>query len=101
MKYSLWSLFVVVTLTGVLLGARLEYLRRWAVFHEREAKKLSDEFDHEMETGARTMLGLPVSPDILFRNSEKQFYHEKSAELFRKAMYRPWTIVAVPKGVGQ
>ena len=36
MKYSLRSLFVVVTLIGVVLGARLEYLRRWAAFHDRE-----------------------------------------------------------------
>jgi len=42
MKYSLRSLFVVVTLVAVLLGGRVEYLRRWAVFHEREAERYAE-----------------------------------------------------------
>jgi len=29
MKYSLQTLLVVVTLAAVLLGGRIEYLRRW------------------------------------------------------------------------
>ncbi len=36
MKYSLGSLMIVVTLVCVVLGAvvgRIDYLRRWAVFH--------------------------------------------------------------------
>ena len=39
MKYSLRSLMIGVTLFCVLLGARIEYLRRHAVFHEKEADR--------------------------------------------------------------
>ena len=42
MKYSLRSLMLVVTLVAVLLGGRVEYLRRWAVFHEREAERYAE-----------------------------------------------------------
>jgi hypothetical protein len=42
MKYSLRSLMIVVTLVAVLLGGRIEYLRRWAVFHEREAERYAE-----------------------------------------------------------
>ena len=42
MKYSLRSLMIVVTLVAVLLGGRVEYLRRWAVFHEREAERYAE-----------------------------------------------------------
>ena len=42
MKYSLRSLMIVVTLACVVMGSvmgRIEYLRRWAVFHETEAER--------------------------------------------------------------
>jgi len=42
MKYSLRSLMIVVTLVAVLLGVRIEYLRRWALFHEREAERYAE-----------------------------------------------------------
>jgi hypothetical protein len=42
MKYSLRSLMIVVTLVAVLLGGRVENLRRWAVFHEREAERYAE-----------------------------------------------------------
>jgi len=42
MKYSLRSLMIVVTLVAVLLGGRIEYHRRWAVFHEREAERYAE-----------------------------------------------------------
>jgi hypothetical protein len=42
MKYSLRSLFVIVTLVCVVLGGRIEYLRRMAAFHEKEANNLSE-----------------------------------------------------------
>jgi hypothetical protein len=41
MKYSLRSLMIVVTLVCVVIGGRIEYLRRWAVFHEEEAMKFT------------------------------------------------------------
>jgi hypothetical protein len=42
MKYSLRSLMIVVTLICVVLGSvmgRIEYLRQWAVYHERRMKE--------------------------------------------------------------
>ena len=42
MKYSLRSLMIVVALGCVLLGGRIEYLRRMAVFHEQEASRLAE-----------------------------------------------------------
>ena len=40
MKYSLRSLFVAVTLACVVLGGRIEYLRRWAAFHAVEENRI-------------------------------------------------------------
>ena len=42
MKYSLRSLMIVVTLVAVVLGGRIEYLRRWGAFHEREAERCAE-----------------------------------------------------------
>jgi hypothetical protein len=64
MKYSLRSLFLVVTLIAVLLGGRIESLRRHAVYHE----KLS-------------------GPDLDLTTT----YHRQLAEAYRKAMLRPWS----------
>ena len=37
MKYSLRSLMIVITLIAIVLGGRIEYLRRWALYHENQA----------------------------------------------------------------
>jgi hypothetical protein len=37
MKYSLRSLMIGVTLFCLVVGGRIEYLRKWAVFQERAA----------------------------------------------------------------
>jgi hypothetical protein len=82
MKYSLRSLFVVVTLVAVLLGGRIEYLRRWAVFHEREAARynsiLADVNTH--------------GPDVSLSWGKRE-HHSQLAWQYRCALYRPWTIV--------
>ena len=67
MKYSLRSLMVGITLICVLLGGRIEYLRRMAAYHERELLKSSDQ------------------NEIL--------NHASAAAQFRQAVLRPWTIV--------
>jgi hypothetical protein len=80
MKYSLRSLFVIVTLVCVLLGGvsgRIEYLRRWAVFHEREAERLIQEHQRSH------------SEELL----EAISCHEQVGGRFRTSIYRPWTIV--------
>jgi hypothetical protein len=43
MKYNLWSLMIGITLLCVVLGlvgARIEYLRRWAAFHDAQAQQI-------------------------------------------------------------
>jgi hypothetical protein len=47
MKYSLRSLLIVVTLVAVLLGGRVEYLRRWEAFHQREAERYAEQICRE------------------------------------------------------
>ena len=83
MKYSLRSLMIVVTLVCVLLGGRIEYLRRRANFHEGEA---------------RTAVSVK-------RDSAKQAYqdavdsleHVILASRFRSAIWRPWGKVDTSK----
>jgi hypothetical protein len=67
MKYSLRSLLLVVTLVCLLLGGRIEYLRRMAAFHEREASKSTD--------------------------PQESLNHAHAAGQFRQAMLHPWTSV--------
>ena len=79
MKYSLRSLMIVVTLSCVVGGGRIEYLRRWAVFHEREAAKLRC---FESKSASETF-------DHLISLIE----HESLAVAYRRGVYRPWTMV--------
>gem|GEM_PF-5621310 len=71
MKYSLRSLMIVAALVTllvfVLIGARAEYMRQWAVFHERESKNANDLFE--------------------------AIEHRLKASEYRGAIYRPWQIV--------
>jgi hypothetical protein len=67
MRYSLRSLMIGMTLFCVLLGGRIEYLRRMSAYHERELLKSSDQ------------------NEIL--------NHASAAAQFRQAVLRPWTIV--------
>jgi hypothetical protein len=70
MKYSLRSLMIVVTLLSVLFGGRIEYQRRWALYHEHMASIFKrDGFNHVHE------------------------YHEARALAHRQAMWRPWTVI--------
>jgi hypothetical protein len=81
MKYSRLRLLIAVTLVCVLLGVvmgRIEYLRRWAVFHERAA----DSED----------IGFVVGDDA----KGYRLLHDVKAEEYRAAMWRPWTIVEEP-----
>ena len=81
MKYSLRSLFVVVTLICVVLGGvmgRVEYLRRWAVYHERRMK------EEEIVSGPGPGRTFPW------------WHHQMMARKFREAMSCPWVIVTEP-----
>src|SRR6476660_7302430 len=77
MKYSLRSLMVVVTLVCVVLGGRIEYLRRMAAYHEREA------------TGFRQKL-MKGSWTEHFRALGMAYHHERLASEYQSAIIRPW-----------
>jgi hypothetical protein len=73
MKYSLRSLMIGITLFCVLLGGRIEYLRRKAAFHDREAVKFLATRD--------------------FQYVSELAYHLYLRDEFRAATYRPWKTV--------
>jgi hypothetical protein len=81
MRYSLWSLMIVVTLICVVLGGRIEYLRRWAAFHEKEAAE------------SRQRVGQAESWDEHFRHLGMAYHHERLERQYQAAMFRPWSTV--------
>jgi hypothetical protein len=87
MKYSLRSLMISLTLFCVLLGGRIEYLRRWADYHEREARRCALEMEKERESG-------PFRNNLLLIAQWQA--HEAFAQDYRFAVLRPWTIVTRP-----
>jgi hypothetical protein len=81
MKFSLRSLMIGITLFCILLGGRIEYLRRWAVFHEGKAESNAGIYS-EFATS-------PQADAARAKGSE----HSGLAARYRRAMYRPWTVV--------
>lgn len=69
-QFSLLRLFFILTLLAVLLGGRIEYLRRMVVFHETESLNVRRDGP----------LGIAV-------------WHEYRAKDYRKTMVRPWARV--------
>jgi hypothetical protein len=89
MKYSLRTLFIVVTAVAVLLGGRIEYLRRYGAFHQHEALR------HYWRIKKDVVVG-PRIEDFRFpKGYESRLYlhHQGLADEYRKALYLPWTIV--------
>jgi len=78
MKYSLRSLMIVVTLVAVVLGGRIEYLRRWALYHENQASIFG-----------RAGAGFT----FLAEN------HDVQARAYRQAIWRPWTVIDESPGM--
>jgi hypothetical protein len=74
LRYSLRTLLIAVALAGLLLGGRVEYLRRQARFHADEALK-----------SAATAGGFG---DYL--------YHDEFAKNYQGAISRPWSMVKAP-----
>lgn len=90
MKYSLRSLFVVVTLSGAILG-RVAYLKRMADSHHEKA--LNYFFESE---SIKLSDGLRLSDPEFCRLSSLFCRHEDLSEAYDKALWRPWTIVSEP-----
>jgi len=85
MRYSRRSVLFAVTLIAWCLGAvigRVEYLRRWAVFHERAAA---------LENARGDMYWIVGDEAKGYRQ-----FNEVKAEEYRAAMWRPWTVVEEP-----
>jgi hypothetical protein len=99
MKYSLRSLMVMVTLVCVVLGGRIEYLRRMASLHERKARHYAEECNRKIEKYAAETKDLLICgigfPGI--EESRAEYYHEEMAVAFRRAVYRPWIPFAEPE----
>jgi len=85
MKYSLRSLMITVTLAAVVLGLRVEYLRRMAAYHQAQAvrwREFQEEVNKTQANDSPTMWA---------------FYHEGWAQAYKTAVFRPWRIVR-PEG---
>ena len=80
LKHSLRSLMIVVTLIAVVLGGRIEYLRRWADFHHQKVEAL----------GAKLKESHGIERERLF---DTVWYHGGMEDRYRAAIYRPWTLV--------
>src|SRR5678815_3392478 len=101
MKYSLRSLMIAVTLVGVVVGGRIEYLRRWAVFHERKAEKHTLSLQaslHLSRADAESYLKFRgfwqrYYEEQLGKDYRAAFYHQTLAEEYRTAISRPWKSV--------
>jgi hypothetical protein len=95
MKYSLRSLMIVVTLIAVVLGGRIEYLRRMAAFHQREADRCASEF--KALNGVhptQTLMLAGKFPGVL---PLAQFEaHQALASEYRNAVVRPWASIESP-----
>jgi|GEM_PF-1376275 len=92
MKYSLRSLMVVVTLVCVVLGGvmgRVEYLRRWAEFHEQEAERCKENapsvFGNYNKEARASQLEEEFADEVV--------RHTLLGRRYRSAVYRPWVIV--------
>jgi len=82
MKYSLRSLMIVVTLVCVLAGGRIEYLRRMAAYHDREATNcLLLDLNEQLSLSEK----LAIESD--FHN------HTVLCKRYKAAIYRPWLMV--------
>jgi hypothetical protein len=84
MKYSLRSLFFVITLVAVVLGGRIEYLRRWSAYHKRE-HKIWVQKAVNTPTGPYDLGLEPMLP--------KGNYHLQKESEYNQAIFKPWTII--------
>ena len=73
-RYKLRTLLIAVTLAGLLLGGRVEYLRSQATYHANEAFKSS----------------------VTHGSYGDFLYHDQFARNYRYTVVRPWSIVKAP-----
>ena len=97
MKYSLRSLMIVVTLVCVVLGGRIEYLRRNAASHKREERVLVSrllELSESMPGAVNTRVAKSeVDQEEFARISSEVCYHQRMQSRYSNAVHRPWTLI--------
>jgi len=122
-RFRLRTLMAGVTLFAVLLGGRLEYIRRQIAFHRREAAvamavvsveekedlgKVAKSVDWMIEPGEKVALerwpGWPASSlraggyAMVVRNNavddwRRAIYHKRVADAYEQTLVRPWVLV--------
>lgn len=99
MKYARLILVLLFTAALALWCGRIEYLRRYEAFHQREAHRYAEmigvqrnitqiEVDASLETAAEN-----PEDDRLDYKYRQVFYHQSAAHLYQAATYHPWMIV--------
>ena len=83
-QFSLWWLIVLMTVASVLFS-RVAYFRQRAIFHESEAARYES-----MISGRGPMLIDDTVPLV------QAYEHRYLAHRYRRAMYRPFTVVFEP-----
>jgi hypothetical protein len=83
---------IVVTLVCVVVGGRIEYLRRWAMFHERQAERLVSEKVIEGWSRESLNKALERRDDWQLTTYQEITTHRQLANEYRTAMHRPWTV---------
>ena len=102
MKYSLRSLMIGMTLFCVLLGGRIEYLRRWAVYHSTEYRRQVQSLAVHYHTSEERVDGLceslerygtAPSSDMEKHPCKAAIEHKRLARVYRQSRYQPWALV--------
>jgi hypothetical protein len=82
-RFRLRTLLASITMFAVLLGGRLEYIRRQIAFHRREAASAQAtiaEKEHQ-----------PIAAAM--EDWRKAAHHDQVADAYARALVRPWTLV--------
>jgi hypothetical protein len=87
-QFSLRAMLMVMTLVAIPLG-RVAYLRQMAAFHDAEQARHLGEWRQEYASYEK---GLGSAAEEA-RRRERYFHHKTLAAQYRKATYRPWTVV--------
>jgi hypothetical protein len=118
-QFSLKTLFVLLTAAALLLGWRLDFLRRKVAFHrsemdrcyvekERLEKVLLKRIEILMETDDKyapppldVMTKRQAEKDVAYADFHRELasfkLHRELEVKYSRAVYRPWTIVREPK----
>jgi hypothetical protein len=102
MKSGLRVLLMVFLAALGLLAGRLEYLGRCAEFHQREAERWAEMIGRcwnvtPLEVDSAIEVAAEHRDDCrLDHKFHVVFHHRATADKYRQAAFRPWTIVQAP-----